>query len=121
MKKGVLVSNLAIALSLLIPAALPASAQETARQKHRRMNWPENLPESVRDFHGKRFTVLSYHTQHETGHHPDPGTAKEVETIRDAVRANKWLVAELKARKLKPGDIQWVERTANGSMIFYIK
>lgn len=121
MKTLVSVSNIVIALSLLSPTAYSANAQETTRQEHRRMNWPENLARSVREFHGKRFTVVSYDTQHETGHHPDPGTAREVEAIRSAVRANNWLVAELKARRLRPDDIQWVARTANGSLIFYIR
>lgn len=121
MKKWISVLNLAIALSLLIPAPRSPNAQETTRKEHRRMNWAENLPKSVRDFQGKRFTVLSYHTQHETGHRPKPGTNKEIEAIRSAVRANKWLAAELKARKIRPDDIQWVEKTMNGSLIFYIK
>jgi len=121
MKKRISVLNLALALSLLIPAPPSANAQETTRKEHRRMNWAENLPESVRNFHGKRFTVLHYHTQHETGHHPKPGTKKEIEAIRSAVRGNKWLTAELRARKIIPEDIQWVERTMNGSLIFYIK
>ncbi len=77
MKKRISVLNLAIALSLLILAQPSANAQETTRKEHRRMNWAENLPESVSRFHGKRFTVLYYHTQHGTGHHPKPGTKKK--------------------------------------------
>lgn len=77
MKKRISVLNLAIAPVTLILAQPSANAQETTRKEHRRMNWAENLPESVSKFHGKRFTVLYYHTQHETGHHPKPGTKKK--------------------------------------------
>lgn len=120
MKTFALAVRIAAAAAMVMPTVIPVSAQQTTRQEYRRMNWAENLPEAVRTYHDKRFTVISYSNAHETGHHPSPGTAQQVEAIRAAARANKWLVAQLKARKLTPNKIEWVTRARNGNMVFYI-
>lgn len=116
--------KLALAIAMTIAAAtvtaLPAGAQES-RKEHRRMNWAENLPEAVKAYHGKRFSVVSYRTAHEIGAVPTPGSAKEVEAIRSAARSNKWLVGQLKAKTLTPNDIEWVTRARNGNLTFYVE
>ncbi len=115
--------KLAAVLGIVIPAAMsayPVDAQ-TTRQEYRRMNWSENLPDYVRTYHGKRISVVSYSTAVETGAHPSPGDEKHVKQIRDAARQNKWLVGQLKAKKLTPDDIEWVMRARNGNMVFYVE
>jgi hypothetical protein len=116
MRKLVIATAIAIAAVM----AAPVSAQQD-RKEYRRMNWAANLPEAVRTYHGKRFTVVSYRTAVETGHHPTPGDAQQVKAIQAAARSNKWLVGQLKAKKLTPNDIEWVTRARNGNMIFYIE
>ncbi|MBB3316706.1 hypothetical protein FHT77_002587 [Rhizobium sp. BK181] len=117
MRKLVIVLGIAVST---IPTAVLAAAQQT-RQEHRRMNWSENLPTYVRTYHGKRLSVVSYRTAHETGAHPSPGDAQHVNAIRSAARQNKWLVDQLRAKKLTPNDIEWVMRARNGNMIFYVE
>jgi hypothetical protein len=73
MRKLIFATGIAIAAVM----AAPVSAQQD-RKEYRRMNWAENLPEAVRIYHGKRFTVVSYRTATETGHHPTPGDAQQV-------------------------------------------
>ncbi|MBW9118398.1 hypothetical protein JNB88_32895 [Rhizobium cauense] len=106
-------------ISTLVPA-LQVDAQQT-RREYRRMNWSESLPEYVRTYHGSRLSVVSYRTAHETGSHPSPGDERHVKAIRAAARQNKWLVAQLKAKKLTPDDIEWVMRARNGNMVFYVE
>lgn len=112
---------LAIAIST-ITVSVQADAQQN-RREYRRMNWSENLPEAVRTYHDKRFTVVSYRIADfsETGRHPPQGSEKDVEAIRAAARANKWLVGKLKTKKLTPNDIQWVTRARNGNLTFYVE
>ncbi|MHC2364633.1 hypothetical protein [Rhizobium leguminosarum] len=100
----------------------PVQAQQD-RREYRRMNWSENLPEAVRTYHSKRFTIVSYRIADfsETGAHPRAGSAEHVAAIRAAIRSNKWLVAQLKAKKLTPNDIEWVTRARNGNMTFYVE
>ncbi|WP_223216533.1 hypothetical protein [Rhizobium mesosinicum] len=113
-----------IGLAVITAAAgiAPVEAQQT-RREHRRMNWSENLPEAVRTYHDRRFTIVSYRIAgfSETGSHPSPGSDEQVKAIRDAIRANKWLIAQLKAKKLTANDIEWVSRARNGNMTFYTK
>ncbi|APO75286.1 hypothetical protein AM571_CH02477 [Rhizobium etli 8C-3] len=117
--------NPALAVGIVSAAAMmtslePVSAQQT-RQEYRRMNWAENLPEAVRTFQNRRFTIVSYRTANETGHHPSPGSAQQVEAIRAAARSNQWLVGQLRAKRLTPNDIEWVTRARNGNMVFYVE
>ncbi|MGR9060240.1 hypothetical protein ACU8NH_31035 (plasmid) [Rhizobium leguminosarum] len=100
----------------------PVEAQQS-RREFRRMNWSENLPEAVRTYHERRFTIVSYRTADfsETGSHPTQGSEEHVKAIRDAIRANKWLTAQLKTKKLTANDIEWVSRARNGNMTFYTK
>lgn len=115
---------LIIGLAVFTAAAgiAPVEAQQD-RREYRRMNWSENLPEAVRTYHDRRFTIVSYRVADfsETGSHPQPGSDEHVKAIRDAIRSNKWLVAQLKTKKLKPNDIEWVTRARNGNMTFYTK
>lgn len=101
---------------------IPVQAQQT-RREYRRMNWSESLPEAVRTYHDRRFTIVSYRTASfsETGSHPNQGSEEHVKAIRDAIRANKWLLAQLKTKKLTPNDIEWAVRARNGNMTFYVK
>jgi len=115
-------NKLAVVLGIVISAAAlaqPVDAQQT-RREYRRMNWSDSLPDYVRTYHGKRLSVVSYRTAHETGAHPSPGDAQHVRAIRDAARQNKWLVGQLNAKKLTPNDIEWVIRARNGNMVFYV-
>ncbi|EJC83218.1 hypothetical protein Rleg4DRAFT_4958 [Rhizobium leguminosarum bv. trifolii WSM2297] len=116
-----------IAISLLlgfstIVSAWPVQSQET-RREYRRMNWNESLPETIRTYKGKRLTVVSYRTAEfsETGSHPRQGSEEHVKAIRDAARANKSLVAQLKQKKLSPNDIEWAVKARNGNLIIYVK
>jgi hypothetical protein len=112
---------LAVAIAIAASMVAPVAAQEPqTRKEYRRMNRPENLPASIKTFHNKRFTVLSYRTQEETGHHPSPGSAEQVAQIRSAIRSNKWLVEQLKVKKVTPSQILWAWRARNGNMVFYI-
>ncbi len=117
--------RLAIVLGIAMLAVAgnnPLQAQQD-RREYRRMNWSDSLPEAVRTYHGKRLSVVSYRIADfaETGAHPSPGSAAHVEAIRAAARSNKWLVQQLKAKKLTPNDIEWVMRARNGNMVFYVK
>jgi hypothetical protein len=113
-----------IGLAVFTAAAgiAPVEAQQD-RREYRRMNWSEKLPEAVRTYHDRRFTIVSYRVAgfSETGSHPQPGGEEHVKAIRDAIRTNKWLVAQLKAKKLTANDIEWVSRARNGNMTFYTK
>jgi hypothetical protein len=111
-----------IAALTAFAGALPIQAQQD-RREYRRMNWSENLPDAVRAYHGKRFTIVSYRIAgfSETGSHPQPGSEAHVDAIRAAIRENKWLVAQLKTKKLRPNDIEWASRARNGNMTFYTK
>ena len=114
---------LAVAILSVASIVVPAAAQQTStqtRKEYRRMNWPENLPASIKTFHNRRFTVVSYGMQNETGHHPSPGSAEQVAQIRSAIRSNKWLVEQLKAKKVTPSKVLWAWRARNGNMVFYI-
>jgi spermidine/putrescine-binding protein len=116
MRKLIVAAGIAIAAVM----AAPVSAQQD-RKEHRRMNWAENLPEAVRTYHGKRFTIVSYNTAVETGAVHTPGKPEEVKAIRAAARSNKWLVDQLKAKKRTPNDIEWVTRSRNGNLVFYVE
>ncbi|MBB3593685.1 hypothetical protein FHX08_004088 [Rhizobium sp. BK529] len=111
---------LAIAIATAAPLVLPVAAEE-ARKEYRRMNWAENLPEYINSYQRKRFSVVSYHTAHEIGSVPSPGSDEHVKAIRAAIRSNPWLVQQLKARKLTPNDIEWATRARNGNLTFYIE
>ncbi|CCM78569.1 hypothetical protein [Rhizobium mesoamericanum] len=114
---------LTIGIAALVAAGVGSAEAQQDRREFRRMNWSESLPEAVRTYHGKRLSIVSYRTASfsETGAHPSPGSAQHVEAIRAAARSNKWLVGQLKAKKLTPNDIEWVMRARNGSMVFYVK
>jgi hypothetical protein len=116
-----LAALLGIAITIAT-VACPVDAQQT-RREYRRMNWSESLPEYVRTYHGKRLSIVSYRTANfsETGSHPSPGSAQHQKAIRDAAKSNKWLVGQLKAKGLKPDDIEWVMRARNGNMVFYVE
>ncbi len=107
---------------LVVMDAIPLQAQQD-RREFRRMNWSESLPDAVRTYHGKRISIVSYRTASfsETGSHPSPGSAQHVEAIRAAARSNKWLVGQLRAKRLTPNDIEWVWRARNGNMVFYVE
>ncbi|ARO31247.1 hypothetical protein NXC14_CH03342 [Rhizobium sp. NXC14] len=123
---GVRVMKMAMIIGLAVVTAAagiaPVEAQQT-RREYRRMNWSENLPDAVRAYHDRRFTIVSYRVADfsETGSHPTPGSEEHVKAIRDAIRSNKWLVAQLKTKKLTANDIEWVSRARNGNMTFYTK
>jgi len=112
-----------IGIAALAATGVGSVQAQQDRREFRRMNWSENLPEAVRTYHGKRLSVVSYRTASfsETGAHPSPGSAEHVQAIRAAARSNKWLVGQLKAKKLTPNDIEWVMRARNGNMVFYVK
>jgi len=100
-----------IGLAVFTAAAgiAPVEAQQN-RREYRRMNWSENLPEAVRTYHDRRFTIVSYRMADfsETGSHPKQGSEEHVKAIRDAIRANKWLAASSRPRSLP-------RTTSNGS------
>jgi hypothetical protein len=116
MRKLVLATGIAIAAVM----AAPVGAQQD-RKEYRRMNWAENLPDAVKAYHGKRFSVVSYRTAIETGALHQPGKPDEVKAVRAAARSNKWLVEQLRAKKLTPDDIEWVTRARNGNLVFYVE
>lgn len=111
---------LAIAIASAALVAAPVDAQQT-RKEYRRMNWAENLPEHIRNYHDKRFSIVSFRTAVEVGAMPRPGSAEHVKEIRTAIRSNTWLVQQLKAKKLTPNQIEWVTRARNGNLTFYIE
>ena len=111
---------LAIAIAAAASVVTPVAAQQ-ARKEYRRMNWAENLPEHIRTYHDKRFSIVSFRTAVEVGAMPRPGSAEHVKEIRTAIRANQWLVQQLKAKKLTPNQIEWVTRARNGNLTFYIE
>ena len=111
---------LAIAIATAASVVTPVDAQQN-RKEFRRMNWAENLPEHIRTYHDKRFSSDSFRTAVEVGAMPRPGSAEHVKEIRTAIRANQWLVQQLKAKKLTPNQIEWVTRARNGNLTFYIE
>jgi hypothetical protein len=111
---------LAIAIATAASVVTPVDAQQN-RKEFRRMNWAENLPEHIRTYHDKRFSIVSFRTAVEVGAMPRPGSAEHVKEIRTAIRANQWLVQQLKAKKLTPNQIEWVTRARNGNLTFYIE
>ncbi|EJJ31155.1 hypothetical protein [Rhizobium sp. CF142] len=111
---------LAIAIATAASLVTPVGAQQS-RKEFRRMNWAENLPEHIRAYHDKRFSIVSFRTAVEVGAMPRPGSAEHVKEIRTAIRSNPWLVQQLKAKKLTPDQIEWVTRARNGNLTFYIE
>lgn len=111
---------LAIAISTAALVVAPVDAQQT-RKEYRRMNWAENLPEHIKNYHDKRFSIVSFRTAVEVGAMPSPGSEEHVKEIRAAIRSNTWLVQQLKAKKLAPNQIEWVTRARNGNLTFYIE
>lgn len=111
---------LAIAIATAASLVTPVGAQQN-RKEFRRMNWAENLPEHIRTYHDKRFSIVSFRTAVEVGAMPRPGSAEHVKEIRAAIRSNAWLVQQLKAKKLTPNQIEWVTRARNGNLTFYIE
>ncbi|MFS8148598.1 hypothetical protein [Rhizobium sp. BR 249] len=111
---------LAILIATAASVAAPVDAQQT-RKEYRRMNWAENLPEHIKNYHDKRFSIVSFRTAVEVGAMPRPGSEEHVKEIRTAIRSNTWLVQQLKAKKLTPNQIEWVTRARNGNLTFYIE
>lgn len=115
MRKFILATVIATVASITAPVV---GAQES-RKEFRRMNWAENLPEHIRTYHNKRFSIVSFRTAVEVGSMPTPGSDEHVKEIRAAIRSNTWLVQQLKVKKLTPNQIEWVTRARNGNLTFY--
>lgn len=116
-----IIVSLLVALST-VATVMPVDAQQT-RREYRRQNWDENLPATIRTYQGKRITIVSYRTADfsETGAHPQQGSEEHVKEIRAAAQSNKWLVGQLKQKKLTPKDIEWAVKARNGNLVIYVK